>query len=194
MEDTLTALVHETDDGRIEVRAPSVGVWEAPPREGSVVRSGFSIGVLETLKVRRELVAPAGAAGVVVKVRDSDRTRTPVGYNDVLVVLDNSGSVVVEETAAKETRASASGGLVFASPMSGRFYGRPSPDKPPFVVAGDEVAEGQTICLLEVMKTFNRITYGGGDLPARAKVKAVRPADDDEVEAGDVILELESET
>jgi acetyl-CoA carboxylase biotin carboxyl carrier protein len=76
---------------------------------------------------------------------------------------------------------------VFRAPTSGRFYGRPAPDKPAFVGAGTQLAAGTTICLLEVMKTFHRVTYSGD--PAR--VRAVLVADGDDVNAGDALLALE---
>ena len=47
------------------------------------------------------------------------------------------------------------------------------------------------MALIEVMKTFNRVTYGGDDVPERARVKRIVPADGDDVEAGDVLIELE---
>jgi acetyl-CoA carboxylase biotin carboxyl carrier protein len=56
---------------------------------------------------------------------------------------------------------------------------------------GDEIATGQTVALLEVMKTFNRLAYGGDGLPERARVKAVLVRDEADVEAGAPILELE---
>ncbi len=43
------------------------------------------------------------------------------------------------------------------SPMIGTFYRTPSPDKPNFVNVGDEVKEGQVICIIEAMKLFNEI-------------------------------------
>jgi acetyl-CoA carboxylase biotin carboxyl carrier protein len=86
--------------------------------------------------------------------------------------------------------ASAVTGLVFRAPTSGRFYGRAAPDKPPFVSAGEELAPGATICLLEVMKTFHRVTYGGAGLPERARVERVLVADGDDVSAGDPLLAL----
>ena len=44
------------------------------------------------------------------------------------------------------------------------------------------------------MKTFNRVTYGGGDLPARARVVEILVADEDDVTAGQVILTVEETT
>lgn len=43
------------------------------------------------------------------------------------------------------------------SPMIGTFYRSASPDKPAFVNVGDEVKEGQTLCIVEAMKLFNEI-------------------------------------
>ncbi|NNE20188.1 MAG: hypothetical protein HKN10_17100 [Myxococcales bacterium] len=82
--------------------------------------------------------------------------------------------------------------LAFTAPMSGRFYGRPSPSEAPFVSAGDIVQRGQTLGLLEVMKTFNRLVYQGDHLPDAAKVEKVVPNEGDDVVRGDVILALRS--
>ncbi len=43
------------------------------------------------------------------------------------------------------------------SPLPGTFYRRPSPDQPPYKEAGDSVAEGEVIGLVEVMKSFNEV-------------------------------------
>ncbi len=40
------------------------------------------------------------------------------------------------------------------SPLPGTFYRRPAPDKPPFKAEGDDVALGDVIGLIEVMKSF----------------------------------------
>lgn len=46
---------------------------------------------------------------------------------------------------------------VVKSPMIGTFYRTPGPDKPNFVNVGDEVKQGQVICIIEAMKLFNEI-------------------------------------
>ncbi|GBR70430.1 acetyl-CoA carboxylase biotin carboxyl carrier protein subunit [Gluconobacter kanchanaburiensis NBRC 103587] len=43
------------------------------------------------------------------------------------------------------------------SPMVGVAYLTPDPASPPFAVEGQPVAAGQTIMLIEAMKTFNQI-------------------------------------
>ncbi len=49
------------------------------------------------------------------------------------------------------------------SPLPGTFYRRPTPDTPPFKVEGDSIAAGDTIGLVEVMKSFHAIQaqFGG---------------------------------
>lgn len=43
------------------------------------------------------------------------------------------------------------------SPMVGTVYLQPEPGAPPFVRVGDTVAEGQTLLIIEAMKTMNPI-------------------------------------
>src|SRR5690554_435152 len=43
------------------------------------------------------------------------------------------------------------------SSMVGTFYLHPSPDQPPFVTVGSTVQEGDTLCMVEVMKLYNTI-------------------------------------
>jgi antagonist of KipI len=47
---------------------------------------------------------------------------------------------------------------IVRAPMLGIFYRKPSPDEPPFVEVGDKVEAGQTLGLIEVMKTYNEVT------------------------------------
>ena len=46
---------------------------------------------------------------------------------------------------------------VVTSPMVGSAYLRPNPDADAFVKVGDSVKQGDTILLIEAMKTFNPI-------------------------------------
>jgi acetyl-CoA carboxylase biotin carboxyl carrier protein len=47
--------------------------------------------------------------------------------------------------------------LTIKSPIIGTFYRKPSPDKDNFVEIGDQISEGQTLCVIEAMKLFNEI-------------------------------------
>jgi len=46
---------------------------------------------------------------------------------------------------------------VVASPMVGTAYRRPKPDAPPYVDVGSEVKAGETLLIIEAMKTMNQI-------------------------------------
>jgi acetyl-CoA carboxylase biotin carboxyl carrier protein len=191
-----TAMAKVQSDGRIEVQAPAVGLWRAGPTPGTVVLGGGSLGELEVLGVVHRLWAPAEARGAVVERPDGEKNASvAVGYGDPLVVLDPeaAGETGAGPVAGAADAVQSEHGRLFRAPTSGRFYGRPSPDKPPFVQAGDPLGAGQTLGLIEVMKTFNRITYPGSQqgLPEQARVVRVIPNDGDDVASGDPLLEFE---
>jgi acetyl-CoA carboxylase biotin carboxyl carrier protein len=54
----------------------------------------------------------------------------------------------------------AAGTIEIKSQIMGMFYSQPEPGSPPFVSIGAEVKEDTTVCLIEVMKTFNAMTAG----------------------------------
>ena len=47
--------------------------------------------------------------------------------------------------------------LSIDSPMVGIIYLTPKPSSPPFAKKGQKIKKGDTICLIEAMKTFNEI-------------------------------------
>ncbi len=49
------------------------------------------------------------------------------------------------------------GMLQVEAPMVGTFYRAAAPDAEPYVEEGDEVSEGQVICIIEAMKLMNEI-------------------------------------
>ncbi|MCA9704937.1 MAG: hypothetical protein KDK70_03695 [Myxococcales bacterium] len=149
-------------EGHVELRAPAVGLWRDAPLPGQLVTPGSVVGELEILGVRHRVRAPAEAVGVVLEQPGPRLARRPVGYGDLLLRLDpEAGPASLGLATAESAAEAAVAGLSFRSPLSGRFYARPAPEQAPFVSVGDVVEVGQTVALLEVMKTFNRITYGG---------------------------------
>ena len=193
----LTAKATTRADGLTELRSPGVGLWRGAPPLGEVIVGGQPIGELETLGMLTRLRAPAGTSGRVVAALGADRglARRTAQHGDALLVLDPAaGAAVDARTASSRTDAQGAnaGALVLRTPSSGRYYGKPGPGKAPFVAVGDIVVEGQSVALLEVMKTFTRVQYGGEGLPPRARVRAIVPADESDLAPGDVILELEA--
>ncbi|MCC9165666.1 acetyl-CoA carboxylase biotin carboxyl carrier protein [Pontibacter harenae] len=47
--------------------------------------------------------------------------------------------------------------VAIKAPMIGTFYRSSTPESPSFVNVGDEVKQGQVICIIEAMKLFNEI-------------------------------------
>lgn len=176
-----------------EVRAPAPGWFHLLVAADHLIAAGDVIGELEVLGRATRITAPA-TRGLVKLPPGPALARRAVSYGDVLfrVATDISlGAADAAGVAAAAGTAGGAHGLVFRAPTSGRFYGRPTPDKPAFVQAGAELATGTTICLLEVMKTFHRVTYGGHDVPPRARVRDVLVADGADVNQGDALLALD---
>ncbi len=61
------------------------------------------------------------------------------------------------------------------SPMVGTAYLSPEPGKPPFVTIGQKVAEGQTILIIEAMKTMNQIPAHRAGTVTRLLVEDTSP-------------------
>ncbi|WP_257265324.1 acetyl-CoA carboxylase biotin carboxyl carrier protein [Endozoicomonas sp. ONNA2] len=64
--------------------------------------------------------------------------------------------VPATETAASVTEPATSGHQI-KSPMVGTFYSAPSPDAPDFAKVGQQVKEGDVLCIVEAMKMMNQI-------------------------------------
>ncbi len=189
MSDLLLGIERDADGG-ITLTSPGVGVLFQRWLPGQRVVPGMVLGALSTLGREQTLIVPDGVRGVVTGLPSGARD-VVVAYGDALVQLGDALDEVGEEVHADAEGATSNGTLVFRSSSSGRFYLRPAPDKPAFVTVGDEIEDGQTIFLLEVMKTFSRVTYGGPGLPTRAKIVRIAVEDGDDLEAGQVVLELE---
>lgn len=72
---------------------------------------------------------------------------------------------------------------VVKSPMVGTAYIRPSPDAEAFAKPGDKVKEGDTIILVEAMKTFNPIVA-----PKSGKIEEILVEDASAVEFGEPLF------
>ncbi len=62
-----------------------------------------------------------------------------------------------EENAAAATAAAAAALRTVKSPMVGTFYRSASPGSKAFVELGDQIKEGQPVCIIEAMKIMNEI-------------------------------------
>ncbi|MCW5772638.1 MAG: acetyl-CoA carboxylase biotin carboxyl carrier protein [Rhodospirillaceae bacterium] len=72
------------------------------------------------------------------------------------------------------------------SPMVGTGYLAPEPGAPSFVAVGDRVKAGQTLMLVEAMKTFNEIKS-----PRAGVVRQIAIENQQPVEYGDLLMIIE---
>ncbi len=86
---------------------------------------------------------------------------------------------------ADDTDAAIRGHAVIA-PLTGVFYGAPSPGAAPYVTVGTEVVVGQVIGLIEAMKLFNEIKTD-----ASGRVVRIHAADGALVRAKEPLIEIE---
>lgn len=93
-------------------------------------------------------------------------------------------AIPAQASPAQEIDASHPGAVT--SPMVGVVYLSPEPNAPPFVKPGDRVAAGQTLLLIEAMKTFNQIKSPRSGTVTRILVESGAP-----VEYGEVLMLVE---
>jgi acetyl-CoA carboxylase biotin carboxyl carrier protein len=74
-------------------------------------------------------------------------------------------------------------GEAVKSPMVGTVYLQPEPGAPPFVRVGDMVAEGQTLLIIEAMKTMNPIPS-----PRAGRIVEMLVGDGQPVEFGEPLV------
>ena len=88
--------------------------------------------------------------------------------NPAEINIDNESHLHIENT------------ITIKAPLIGTFYRSPKPDTPPFISEGDEIKEGQIICVIEAMKIFNEIEseYAGKIL--KILVKDASPVEYDQ--------------
>jgi acetyl-CoA carboxylase biotin carboxyl carrier protein len=96
------------------------------------------------------------------------------------------GPAPVAAAAPAAEKAALPEGFVVTAPMVGTVYLSPEPGKPPFVKVGDVVSQGQTLLLIEAMKTYNDLRA-----PRAGKVLRVLVGDTTPVEYGEALLILE---
>ena len=87
-----------------------------------------------------------------VRISRDNRPQTAEPIIQKQVVHGASNIVYQEEMPQEEVK-----GNKVTSPIVGTFYRKPSPDKDPFIKVGDEVQEGDILCIIEAMKMMNEI-------------------------------------
>nr|MBC7611532.1 acetyl-CoA carboxylase biotin carboxyl carrier protein [Pseudopedobacter sp.] len=76
----------------------------------------------------------------------------PVPAPAPVAAVPNAAALIASSPAPDDSKY-----ITIKSPMIGTFYRSSTPEKPSFVNVGDEIAEGQVLCIIEAMKLFNEI-------------------------------------
>jgi acetyl-CoA carboxylase biotin carboxyl carrier protein len=141
----------------------------------------------DTIRALAAVLAETGLTEIEIAEKDS-RIRVVRGGIVTAVAAPVAGPAPVAVVAAPATAVSdlsAHPGAV-TSPMVGVAYLSPEPGAGPFVSVGQQVSAGQTLLLIEAMKTFNQIKA-----PKAGTVTAVLVQNGVPVEYGEVLMLVE---
>ncbi len=108
------------------------------------------------------------------------------GYKPVIKEKDVVQPEMVAEPIAEETVEEKKNLIPIRSSMIGVFFAKPTPSEDPFVKVGDEIKEGQVVCIIETIKLMNKITSD-----VTGKVVEICIEDGKPVEYGQVIMYVE---
>jgi acetyl-CoA carboxylase biotin carboxyl carrier protein len=165
------------------------------PRDGVFLNPFDQIITMKILNQRYALRLPRDVHGRITEVFIPN-SYTPVAYGEPIARLDPRA---LAGGAADPAGATGAGGaadeagqdlITIQAPSEGIFYRRSSPDSPPYVEVGAEITTGSVLGLVEIMKCFNQITYGGPGLPQRGKVAEILADDAAEVQFGQVLFQI----
>ena len=113
------------------------------------------------------------------------RVARGTGVQNIAAPVQVSAPAVQAMPESKSTDLANNPGAV-PSPMVGTAYLSPAPGAKQFVSVGESVKEGQTVLIVEAMKTMNQIAA-----PRSGKVTAILVDDGQPVEFGEPLLILE---
>jgi acetyl-CoA carboxylase biotin carboxyl carrier protein len=145
----------------------------------------------DAIRMLAAVLTETGLSEIEIAEKDS-RIRVVRAVGPVLAPVATAAVPHGPITSAAQTQASAEAELAahpgaVTSPMVGVAYLLPEPGSPPFVTIGQSVAAGQTLLLIEAMKTFNQIKAPKAGTVARVLVANGAP-----VEYGEVLMIVES--
>ena len=123
---------------------------------------------LEKIRELLKIVAESGLAEVEMEIGD-DQIKLVVRRNSsappeatpvAMAKTPPALAAPLSETMLnepEEPRSVTTEGTIVTAPLVGTFYRSPAPDADAFVVIGDRVQRGDTLCIIEAMKVMNEI-------------------------------------
>ena len=124
---------------------------------------------LEEIQELIKFVAKSGATevdlefeGVKISIKSPPKKRRGQSDEPIAIVqqatpVQKGAASVITETVPQSKAEDYSKHVTIKASMIGTFYRSSGPDKDAFVNVGDEIKEGDPICIIEAMKLFNEI-------------------------------------
>ena len=113
---------------------------------------------LEKIEALVKIIENSSLTQFTIKEDGVKITMSKLDHPPVVVAGASAQTPMVNVSAEKTEEIKDEDEEVFiVSPIVGTFYSSPSPDAPAFVKVGDQVKNGQTVCILETMKLMNEI-------------------------------------
>ena len=115
--------------------------------------------------------------GLKISMKKEDINKSNINIPLEEKMLKEESDVKVNNTEKNKT---------VKSPMVGTFYLKQSPDSNPYVEIGEDIKQGDTLCIIEAMKLMNEIEseYSG-------KIKEILVKDGEPVEFGTELFIIE---
>jgi len=138
----------------------------------------------EAIRALSDLLAETGLTEIEV---EQNGARIRVARAGAMAAIAAAPVSVAPAPAAAPVAAPSSGPQAGAvtSPMVGTVYSAPEPGKPPFVKVGQQIKEGDTLFIVEAMKTMNPIPA-----PRSGTIKEICVENGSPVEFGQTLLIL----
>jgi acetyl-CoA carboxylase biotin carboxyl carrier protein len=96
------------------------------------------------IRLQKPTAVTGGSAPISMVVPTPEPVATPTPTTPTVEVVPEPEEEIYAE--------------VINSPMVGTFYGAPAPGEDQFVQVGDQVEDGQTVCIVEAMKLMNEVS------------------------------------
>ena len=137
----------------------------------SLIKKEFKLKNLNTIKIKK--------GDYEIEISTSSSISNPI--NTPIEIKDNQNEEIKENS--KTTTKSEN---IVKSPMVGVAYLSADPSSPPYIKIGQHVKQGDTLLLIEAMKTFNEVKA-----PITGIVKEIIVLNNQPIEFGDDLIIFE---
>ena len=131
---------------------------------------------------------------LIKKIKENNLTSIKLSNKTNTIEISNNSSNTISSQGTQNTSLESSQNTndkinksfsSIDSPMVGIIYLTPKPSSPPFAKRGQKIKKGDTICLIEAMKTFNEIKSDRD-----CTIKSIMVKNGEAVEFGQPLFEI----